>query len=113
MPYNLNIPGWMPESELKTLEQIAQTIPRNGTLVEVGPFCGRSSWCWAKSADPTVTVHCLDIWDPSQHLYHPPAVIGDGSVAGADFGVVTDCALAMGTLANFQHFTRDCPNIVA
>ena len=113
MPYNLNIPGWMPESELKTLEQIAQTIPENGTMVEVGPFCGRSSWCWAKSADPTVTVHCLDIWNPTEHPYQPPAAIGDGSLPGADFGVVADNALASGTLANFHHFTRDCPNIVA
>jgi hypothetical protein len=113
MPYNLNIPGWMPESELKTLEQIAQTIPENGTMVEVGPFCGRSSWCWAKSADPTVTIHCLDIWNPREHPYQPPAAIGEGSVPGPDFGVVADNGLAMGTLANFHHFTRDCPNIVA
>src|SRR5258707_3618142 len=77
MPYNLNIPGWMPESELKILEEVAQTIPKGGRMVEVGPFCGRSSWCLAKSADPSVKVTCLDIWDTSIHPYHPPTEIGE------------------------------------
>ena len=67
MPYNLNIPGWMPEAELKILEALAQTIPRNGVMVEIGRFCGRSSWCWSRSADPSATIHCLDIWNPSEH----------------------------------------------
>ena len=26
MPYNLNIPGWMPESELKIIEQVAARL---------------------------------------------------------------------------------------
>jgi hypothetical protein len=112
MPYNLNIPGWMPESELKIIEQVARTIPRYGKMVEVGPFCGRSSWCWAKSADPTVTVFCLDIWNPAEHPYHPPAAIGNRKTTNADFGVADNLDQVVGTLENFQHFTRDCPNIV-
>jgi hypothetical protein len=112
MPYNLNIPGWMPESELKIIEQVARTIPRYGKMVEVGPFCGRSSWCWAKSADPTVTVSCLDIWNPAEHPYHPPAVIGDRNTSNDDFGVADSLDQVVGTLENFRHFTRDCANIV-
>ena len=114
MPYNLNIPGWMPESELKILEQIAFTIPRNGRMVEVGPFCGRSSWCWAKSVDPTVKVTCLDIWNPKEHPYHPPAIIGgDQKNPGSDFGAAENLEQVVGTLENFKRYTRDCHNIEA
>ena len=113
MPYNLRIPGWMPESELKIIEQVAATIPKHGKMVEVGPFCGRSSWCWAKSVDPTVRVTCLDIWNPSDHPYHPPAEIGGQDTMNADFGVADSLARVTGTLENFRHYTRDCDNIVA
>ena len=112
MPYNLNIPGWMPEAELKIIEALAQTIPRNGVMVEIGPFCGRSSWCWSRSADPGATIHCLDIWNPSEHPYTPPAAIGLDNTTNADFGVAMDVEQSVGSLENFQYFTRDCHNIV-
>jgi hypothetical protein len=113
MPYNLTIPGWMPESELKTLEQLAFTLPRNGRMVEVGPFCGRSSWCWSKSADPTVKVTCIDIWNPAEHPYHPPVVIGDAAAVGPDFGMAEHVDQAVGSLENFRRYTSDCHNIDA
>lgn len=113
MPYNSSIPGWMPVSELRIIEQVAGTIPKHGKMVEVGPFCGRSSWCWAKSVDPTVTVTCLDIWNPSEHPYHPPAVIGGRDASNPDFGVADSLARVVGTLENFRHYTSDCDNIVA
>lgn len=112
MPYNMTIPGWMPESELKILEQLAFTIPENGKMVEVGPFCGRSSWCWAKSVHPSVRVTCIDIWNPNEHPYHPPAKIGEevGHV-DPDFGMAESLDRVVGTLENFQFYTRDCHNI--
>jgi hypothetical protein len=113
MPYNLKIPGWMPESELRIIEQLAATIPPGGAMVEVGPFCGRSSWCWAKSADPSVTVYCLDIWDPSQHPYTPPSSLSSDGAAQGDFGVAESVEQTVGTLENFKRNTRDCPNVVA
>src|SRR5205085_831925 len=84
-----------------------------GHMVEVGPFVGRSSWCWAKSADPSVKVTCLDLWDPAAHPYAPPVAVGPQALAGDDFGVVADPAEALGTLENFLRNTRDCPNIEA
>jgi precorrin-6B methylase 2 len=115
MPYNLMIPGWLPESELKVIEQIALTVPKNGHVVEIGPFCGRSSWCWAKTVDPSVTVTCIDIWDTVAHPYYPPARIGlrGDSTAINDFGAADRVEEAQGTLENFQRYTRDCPNVRA
>jgi hypothetical protein len=111
MPYNLSIPGWMPEGELKVIERLAEAIPENGKMVEVGPFLGRSSWCWAKSARPSVKVYCLDPWDPGEHPYHPPAAISGQGEVSTDFGVVDNDSQLFVTLENFQRNTRDCPNI--
>ena len=61
--YNLEIPGWMSKPELQTIEKWARLVPKNGSIVEVGSFLGRSSICWALSADPSVTVYCLDTYD--------------------------------------------------
>lgn len=112
MPYNLSIPGWMPESELKTLEQLAQCIPPGGRMVEVGPFVGRSSWCWSKSVHPTVKVTCIDIWNPAEHPYYPPATIGPvGTTINAEFGVAEHVDHCVGSLENFRRHTADCHNI--
>jgi predicted O-methyltransferase YrrM len=113
MPYNLDIPGWMPEPELKILERLARTIPAGGAMVEVGPFCGRSSWCWSKTVASDVSITCIDIWDPQEHPYSPPAKSGPDAVAGEDFGKSEREHEAWGTLENFQFYTRDCSNIAA
>ena len=63
MPYNLNIKGMMHEDELKTIEQLAKTVPPNGVIVEVGSFVGRSSVAWAMSVDRSATVYCYDIFN--------------------------------------------------
>jgi SAM-dependent methyltransferase len=112
MAFNLQIPGWMPEHELRVIEDLARRVKPHGNVVEVGSFCGRSSWCWAKSVHPTVKVHCLDIWDPSAHPYHPP-VAGEKDSDLGRFGMASDWREAIGSLENFQRYTADCPNIVA
>ena len=113
MPYNLDIPGWMPEAELKILERLALTIPAGGAMVEVGPFCGRSSWCWSKTVEPTVSVTCIDIWDPVEHPFSPPAKTEEDAVVDEDFGKTSRHQGAWGTRENFDHYTSDCHNITA
>jgi predicted O-methyltransferase YrrM len=112
MPYNLDIPGWMPEPELKILERLARGIPAGGAMLEVGPFCGRSSWCWSKSVAPGVSVTCVDIWDPVEHPYSPPSRT-EGAQAGEDFGRTSSPQGNWGTRENFDRYTRDCTNITA
>jgi predicted O-methyltransferase YrrM len=101
----------MPETELKTLEQLAQVIPPHGRMVEIGPFLGRSSWCWAKSVHPTVKVICLDIWNPAEHPYHPPTTIGQPGAINTEFGVAESLHEVVGSLENFRRNTSDCHNI--
>jgi predicted O-methyltransferase YrrM len=113
MPYNLAIPGWMPEPELRILERLARTIPEGGAMLEVGPFCGRSSWCWSKSVAAGVTITCVDIWDPAEHPYSPPSKEGTDAPLDSDYGRIEDPKGHWGTLENFRRYTADCPNIVA
>ncbi|MCB2065381.1 MAG: class I SAM-dependent methyltransferase [Erythrobacter sp.] len=112
MPYNLAIPGWMPEAELQVLERLARTIPAGGAMLEVGPFAGRSSWCWSKSVAPGVRVTCVDIWNPREHPFSPPASRGEEAVK-PDFGYLDAGAPGWGTQELFAWYTRDCDNITA
>ena len=64
--YNLNIDGFMEEFELIQLAKWAEEVPKDGIIVEVGSYKGRSSYAWAKSCDPSVTVYCCDRFDDSE-----------------------------------------------
>jgi predicted O-methyltransferase YrrM len=67
MPYDLNIDGWMYETELQQIEKLSKMVPKNGVIVEVGSFCGRSSVCMAMTADPSITIYCYDYFFNSIH----------------------------------------------
>jgi len=53
--YDLTIRGEITHRELQAMEAVAKLVPRDGVVVEVGSYLGRSSWAWAKSVDPSVT----------------------------------------------------------
>jgi predicted O-methyltransferase YrrM len=73
VPYDLTVPGWMSEPNLKVIEGLARRVPEGGRIVEIGSFCGRSATAWASSA-PGATLHCIDTWQLDfQHL--PPVWI--------------------------------------
>lgn len=100
MPYDLNIPGWMSEPDLQAIQALAQRVPPDGIIVEVGPFLGRSTYAWAKSCHPSVTVHAIDPWQWIPKDY-------DASQPGGPLDPKADAE----TL--FRHYVRDCPNVRA
>ena len=65
--YNLDIDGYMVESELIQIEKWAAEVPENGTIVELGSYKGRSAYAWAKSCHPSVKVYCIDMFSDSRH----------------------------------------------
>ncbi|MCP5085031.1 MAG: class I SAM-dependent methyltransferase [Alphaproteobacteria bacterium] len=96
MPYNLDIPGQVSETQLKAIELVASLVPKDGTVIEVGSLFGRSSWAWAKSVDPFVSVNCIDPWVGNEGV----RVIEQQ--LGIKYG-----------LEQFQEFTKDCENLTA
>lgn len=62
MSYNLDILGFMPEKELQILVRLSKLfVPeKDGVIVEVGSFCGRSTVCWARNTDPSTTIYAYD-----------------------------------------------------
>ncbi|MEJ2693551.1 MAG: class I SAM-dependent methyltransferase [Candidatus Thiodiazotropha sp.] len=94
MPYNLDIPGQVSEFELRAIEVVASLLPKNAHIVEVGSLFGRSSWAWAKSSAPSVTVHCIDPWRDNKGVRAMEAQYG------VKYGIDA-----------FKQFTSDCVNI--
>lgn len=63
MPYNLDIKGWMSETELIRLSILSDQVPENGVIVEIGSFVGLSSVCLAMSAKKSVNIYCYDMFN--------------------------------------------------
>ncbi|WP_158745530.1 class I SAM-dependent methyltransferase [Acidisphaera sp. L21] len=99
MPTTSAIPGQLRDEEKLAIELIASLLPANGHMVEVGSLLGLSSWIWAKSADPSVTVHCVDPWE-----------LGG---AGGNFNKLAGDNDQVFTRAQFLDNVKDCPNIRA
>lgn len=59
---NTDIPGWMNESELSLIAKLANLVPDNELIIELGTFCGRSAWSWMHNMKPTVTLDLVDVW---------------------------------------------------
>lgn len=106
MPYNLNIPGHMFENELKIIESWAKNIPKNGVVVEVGSFFGRSAVCWAMSAHPSVKIYCGDPF-PDQFTTSDTPVPKYGRLAGHPLPNTTYFQWN-----DFKKNVKDFPNII-
>lgn len=94
MSYNLSIPGWMTEVDLKHIQYLASQVLEGGRILEVGAYLGRTTWCLAKTA-PTAKVISIDLW--RSDIFPHKATGFTGPV---------DC-----TLENFKYWTSDCSNV--
>ena len=88
----------MTKGELQGIETLASRVPPGGCVVEVGSLYGLSSWTWAKSVDPSVTVYCVDPWKREQWIIDLVET------------KIKDCPVF--SVEAFQKYTADCPNIV-
>jgi len=99
MPINDSIPGQLHREEMRAIELLAQLVPENGHIVEVGSLLGLSSWIWAKSVHDSVTVHCIDPWELA------------GS--GGNFKLLAENYGQTFSKEQFLANVSDCPNIRA
>lgn len=57
-----NIPGQTTKKELVCIAELAEALPENSTIIELGSLFGKSSVHWAKNASDSVTIYCVDPW---------------------------------------------------
>ena len=98
MTYDENIPGWIVLADLRFIEMLSKMIPEGGEMVEVGAWCGRSTYAWAKSVRSGVKVHVIDSW-----LWMPeyPATDPGGPLSSDN-----------DPLELFKKYTSSCDNII-
>jgi len=103
--YNKEIPGQISTADLKALEFLAQTVPKYGIIIELGSLFGKSSWCLAKSCDPTVTVHCVDNW---QNIIHSKQENLNGKEITKELHIkyTNDCHNIVRHKTQIQNFTK-------
>ncbi len=103
--YNKEIPGQISTADLKALEFLAQTVPKYGIIIELGSLFGKSSWCLAKSCDPTVTVHCVDNW---QYIIHSKQKNLNGKAITKELHIeyTNDCHNIVRHKTQIQNFTK-------
>ena len=103
--YNKEIPGQISTADLKALEFLAQTVPKYGIIIELGSLFGKSSWCLAKSCDPTVTVHCVDNW---QYIIHSKQKNLNGKEITKELHIeyTNDCHNIVRHKTQIQNFTK-------
>jgi predicted O-methyltransferase YrrM len=58
----LNVPGWCEPDELRWLAEQAAALPKNGLIIEVGSWQGRSASALARAMPPTGKLICIDTW---------------------------------------------------
>jgi hypothetical protein len=94
---DMRIPGQMTEGELRGIERLATAVPDGGCVVETGSLYGRSSFVWAKSVRPSVSVYCIDPW------------VREPWIIELVEKTIPDCP-PFGIDA-FRRYTQDCRNI--
>jgi predicted O-methyltransferase YrrM len=81
------IPGWMTRPELEVIARAAATVAKDGVIVEIGSFAGRSSVHWAANSDPSVRIFCMDPFDAIVDEFSLAHIQGEaGDVAGRPSG---------------------------
>jgi len=61
MPTN-KILGFFCNDSQKELSELVKIVPKNGHIVELGSFLGKSTVCICEEKDDSVTLHCVDTW---------------------------------------------------
>jgi predicted O-methyltransferase YrrM len=55
-----DIPGWMTAYDLRILIMIAKHVPKNGSILEIGCFLGRSTTALYNGKDSSVSLEVID-----------------------------------------------------
>jgi len=98
-----NIPGWMSEDDLTSIEYLCKKLPSSGLIVEIGSFLGKSASSFAKNLEAQnkeFDILCIDIWEW-------PLELVQNLIRSADFKVPEVNSL----FEMFKFYTKPYPNI--
>ena len=59
LSHYVNIEGWLTSAEATGLFQIAERLLKNSTVLEIGSWKGKSTWCISQGLKKG-TLHCID-----------------------------------------------------
>lgn len=83
---------------LQYLGYLAQSVPENGVIVEIGPLFGSSTWVLSKNAPASAKIISIDTWEPQPWIDKIEAKFPGCHPFSIDA---------------FKHYTSDCPNVEA
>ena len=95
------IDGWMTPGQAAALHDAATRCPRDGTIVEIGSFRGRSTVVLASAAAPGVTVIAIDPHAGNDR--GPQEIEGFGDEADDDHAVFNANLAAAGVTDRVRH----------
>lgn len=64
--HNLNIPGWMSETDLTILKTLASYVPSGANILEIGCFVGRSTYALCTGKKPSVKLSVVDTFEVNE-----------------------------------------------
>jgi hypothetical protein len=74
------IPGIMNPDEMIVLSNLASLVPKNGKILEIGSFLGRSAAALHAGKDPSVTLTVIDKWTDHPGFFDHLVIDGDISL---------------------------------
>jgi hypothetical protein len=69
MIFRKDIPGWLHDSEISTVERLCNLIPEGKDVLEIGPFAGRTTQIFAQLCESRI-IYSIDPWP----IMEPPQV---------------------------------------
>ena len=74
------IPGMMNPDEMIVLSNLASLVPKNGKILEIGSFLGRSAAALHAGKDPSVSLTLIDNWAYGIGFFDDIVIDGDISL---------------------------------
>lgn len=101
------IPGMVRSEELIVLSNLASLVPKNGKILEIGSFLGRSAAALHAGKDPSVTLTVMDPWthSPDAETAQTNKLFCEGDLSLYDAAM--DCIMEKGTFRAGFEFCLD------
>lgn len=56
----MDVPGMIPPGHCEEIKRLAESLPSHSTVLEIGTWLGRSTWCWLTYMPETCSLYSVD-----------------------------------------------------